>query len=105
MLADANNYPTIPTYLVLLPRLSILYIREYSRVYTVGDPTGPYACMELPGIQIPHVLLTVVEDKLILCPFTYKEGNPATTTFASTTEIQPAKGWTSLLTPTNGNHS
>ena len=31
---------------VLLPRPSLVYILEYSRVYKVGDPTGPYACME-----------------------------------------------------------
>ncbi len=34
---------------VLLPRPSLLYILEYSRIYKVGDPTGPYACMKWPG--------------------------------------------------------
>ncbi len=38
---------------VLLSRPSLLYILECSRIYKVGDPTGPYACMEWPGIQIP----------------------------------------------------
>ena len=31
---------------VLLPRPSLLYIMEYSRIYKVEDPTGPYSCME-----------------------------------------------------------
>jgi len=35
---------------VLLSRPSLLYILEYSRIYKVGDLTGPYACLELPGI-------------------------------------------------------
>ena len=45
---------------VLLPRPSLLYILEYSRIYKVGDPTGPYAYMKWPGIQIPHALLNTV---------------------------------------------
>ena len=31
---------------VLFPRPTILYILEYTRMYKVGDPTGPFACME-----------------------------------------------------------
>ena len=38
---------------VLLPRPSLMYILKYSRIYKVIDPTGPYACIEWPGIQIP----------------------------------------------------
>ncbi len=29
----------------LLPRPSLLYILEISRIFKVGDPTGPYACI------------------------------------------------------------
>jgi hypothetical protein len=45
MQADSQN-----SEYVLLPRPSLLYILEYSRIYKVGDPTGPYAYMEWPGI-------------------------------------------------------
>ena len=54
---------------VLFPRPSLLYILKYSRIYKVGDPTGTYACMEWPGIQIPQALLTLLDDKPLLCPF------------------------------------
>ncbi len=93
-LAKANTYPTVPTDIigyitsavaqaaaqnteyVLLPRLSLLYILEYSNIFKVGDPTGPYACMEWPDIQIPQALLTLLlEDIPIPCPFSNEEGN------------------------------
>ena len=59
---------------VLLPRPSLMYILEYSRIYKVGDPTGPYACMEWLGIQIPQALLTLLDDTPLLCPFSQEEG-------------------------------
>jgi hypothetical protein len=59
---------------VMLPRPSLLYILEYSRIYKVGDPTGPYACMEWPGIQISQALLTMLDDIPLLCPFSQEEG-------------------------------
>jgi len=58
----------------LLPRPSLLYILEYYKIYKVGDPTGPYACMEWPGIQIPQTLLTLMDNKPHLCPFSQEEG-------------------------------
>jgi hypothetical protein len=51
-----------------------VYIPEYSRIYKVGDPTGPYACMEWPGIQIAQALLTLLDDKPLLCQFSQEEG-------------------------------
>jgi len=59
---------------VMLPRPSLLYILEYSIIYKVGDPTGPYSCMEWPGIQIPQALLTKLDDRPLLCPFSQEEG-------------------------------
>jgi hypothetical protein len=38
---------------VLLRHPSLLYILEYSKIYKVRDPIGPYDYMEWPGIQIP----------------------------------------------------
>jgi len=69
MQADSQNNEY-----VLLPRPSLLHILEYSKVYKVGDPTGPYACIEWPGIQIPHVLLTVLDGRPLLCSFSQEEG-------------------------------
>ena len=31
---------------VMFPRPPLLYILEYYIIYKVGEPTGPYACME-----------------------------------------------------------
>ena len=59
---------------VIIPRPSLLYILEYSRIYKVGDPTGPYACMEWLGIQIPQALLTLLDDISLLCPFSQEDG-------------------------------
>jgi hypothetical protein len=59
---------------VMLPRPSLMCILEYSRTYKVGDPTGPYAYMEWPGIQIPKALLTLLDDIPLLCPFSQEEG-------------------------------
>ncbi len=59
---------------VLLPRPSLMYILEYYRLYKVGDPIGPYACMEWPGIQISQALLTLLEDRPLLCPFSQDDG-------------------------------
>jgi len=39
--ADSQNNEN-----VLVPRPSLPYILEYSRINKVGDPTGPYACVE-----------------------------------------------------------
>jgi len=58
---------------VLLLRPSLLYILEYSRIYKVGDPTGPYACMEWPGIQIPQALITQLDDRSLLRPFSQEK--------------------------------
>ncbi len=58
----------------MLPRPSLLYILEYFKIYKVGDPTGPYACMEWPGIQIPQAMLTFLEDISLLYPFYQEEG-------------------------------
>jgi len=59
---------------VLLPRPSLMYILEYSIIYKVGDPTGPYAYMEWPGIQICRTLRTLLDDRPLLCPFSQEEG-------------------------------
>jgi len=59
---------------VLLPRSSLLYILKYSRIYKVGDPAGPNARMEWPGIKIPQALLILLNDKPLLCPFSQEEG-------------------------------
>ncbi len=59
---------------VLLSRPSLLYTLEYTRIYKVGDPTGPYACMEWLGIQIRRSLLTLLDDKPLLCPLSQEEG-------------------------------
>jgi hypothetical protein len=67
--ADSHNIEY-----VLLPRPSLLYILEYSKIHKVGDPTGPYACMEWPGIQIPKALLTLLDNIPLLCPFSQEEG-------------------------------
>ena len=58
----------------MLPRPSLLYILEYYRIYKVGNPTGPYACMKWPGIQIPQAVLTLLDDESILCLFSQEEG-------------------------------
>ena len=67
--ADSQNNEN-----VLLPCPSLMYILEYSRIYKVGNPTGPYACMEWPGIQIPQALLTLLDDRPLLCTFSQEEG-------------------------------
>jgi hypothetical protein len=59
---------------VLLPRPSLMYILEYSRIYKVGDPIGPYTCVEWPGIQISQPLLTLLDDIPLLCPFSQDDG-------------------------------
>jgi hypothetical protein len=46
---------------VLLPRMSLLYVLEYFRIYIVGGVTCPYACMEWPRIQTPQALITLLE--------------------------------------------
>jgi hypothetical protein len=63
---------------VLPPRPFLLYILEYYRIYKVGDPTGPYACMEWPGIKIPQALLTLLDDKPLPCPLSQEGGNTYT---------------------------
>ena len=51
-----------------------MHILEYSRIYKVGDLTGPYACIEWPGIQIAQALLTLLDNRLLLCPFPQDAG-------------------------------
>ena len=60
---------------VLLPKISLLRVLEHSGIYKVGGVTRPYACMEWPGISIPQALLTLREDRLILCPFSDEDCN------------------------------
>ena len=54
---------------------ALITVLEYSRIYKVGGVTFPCACMEWPGIQIPHALIILREDRFLLCPFSDVDGN------------------------------
>ncbi len=59
---------------VLLPHPSLLYILEFQNLQS-RRPTGPYICMYgMAGNINPQTLLTLLDDKPLLCPFSHEEG-------------------------------
>jgi hypothetical protein len=77
-LAEADREKT--SYL-LLPKLTLLYILEYTRVFKVGSPFGPHAGMDWPGLQIPQSLTSLLGNRPLLLPFVEESGRERTTFF------------------------
>ena len=42
---------------------TLLYLLEILRITKVGGRNSPYACAEWPRIQIPHGILTLLDNK------------------------------------------
>jgi len=46
-----------------------LYIFEYYKISKVGGANIPYACMQWPGILIPHAIINPLDTKNLLVDF------------------------------------
>ena len=42
---------------------TLLYLFEYCRITKIGGANNPYVCVEWPGIQIPQVILSLLNRK------------------------------------------
>jgi len=76
---------------VLLPKIILLYILEFTRVYKVGSPFGLHAGMEWPSMQISLALTTLMGQRPLLYPYTEDNGTVRTTFFRFSTENPAGK--------------
>jgi hypothetical protein len=49
--------------------LHTLYLFEFYKIVKIGGIHSPYACIEWPGVQIPHAILSLLEEKGLLITF------------------------------------
>ena len=47
----------------------LLYLMGFCKIVKIGGINNPFACMEWPGIQIPHAILNLLGTKRILFRF------------------------------------
>jgi len=57
----------------LEPQL-ILYLMEFYKIIKIGGINNPFACIEWPGIHIPHAILNILGTKGILFHFLDDKG-------------------------------
>jgi len=57
-----------------LPPKDTLYIFESYRIFKVGGIASPCDTMECPGVQIPHALTSIFQDKGQKNPLIKNEG-------------------------------
>ncbi len=51
-----------------------LYLFEYCKIGKVGGANIPYACMQWPGVQIPHAIINLLDTKDLLVNFSDDNG-------------------------------
>jgi len=90
------------TYLpeVELDALTELYLFEFSKITKTGGVNIPYATLELPGIQIPHAVISNLNEKPLKIISTPTQGHGRNTISPSTKGTQPDEDSTSPRTRT-----
>ena len=87
-LAEANDKKQN---FVLLPKLILLYLLEFTRVYKVGSQLGLHAGMMWPSMQIPQALTTLLGSRPLVLPYTEENGTVRTTFFRFSAENPAGK--------------
>jgi hypothetical protein len=54
---------------------TLLYLFEFSRINKTGGINNPYATIERHGIQIPHAIISNLDEKRLKCFFITDAGN------------------------------
>jgi hypothetical protein len=47
----------------------MLYLFEFHKIFKIGGANSPYACIEWQGIQIPQVILSLMDVKVLRVTF------------------------------------